>query len=170
MVCAHHFREDDFLNKTKKDRLKKNVVPTVFDSIPNGESNYTEEDQVSQCEPSDDRHHAERTESILHQATSKSSHETNEPNRSYQQLHKQYIKEKAQMNIQAEKLNHQIRRLQRDVDNKKKHIKFLNQKLLRQQKSKDALSNLLKELHAENLLDGKNLKSLEVSSSRLYMN
>lgn len=67
------------------------------------------------------------------------------------------------MNVQEQKIKQLIKKLERDVENQKKHIRFLNQKLLREHKSKDALSNLLKELHAEKLLDKKKLKNLEVS-------
>lgn len=54
MICAHHFHKDDFLNKSKKDRLKKNVVPTIFASSQNNESDFTEENQASQFEPIDE--------------------------------------------------------------------------------------------------------------------
>lgn len=111
------------------------------------------ENFVSQLEPNEDHQHVEHTESALHQATSETSQI--ESNRSYQLLYQQYIKEKAEMNVREEKLKQHIKKFERDSDNQKKHVRFLNQKLLRQQKSKDALNNLLKELHAENLLDKK---------------
>lgn len=163
MICAHHFHKDDFLNKSKKDRLKKNVVPTIFASSQNNESDFTEENQASQFEPIDECEHIEWTESTLQQATFKRPQdESTEQNRSYQLLYHQYNKEKGQMNVEVEKLKQRIKILERNADNQKKHIRFLNQKLLRQQKSMDSLSNLLKELHAEKLLDEKNMKSLEV--------
>lgn len=168
MICAYHFHEDDFLNKSKRDRLKKNAVPTVFDHGQNDQNNGIEENYghseefVSQVESNENHQHTESTEIALHQVTSETSQ--NESNgRSYQLLYQQYIGEKAKMNVREEKLKQKIKKLERDVDSQKKHIRFLNQKLLREQKSKDGLNNLLKELHAEKLLDEKNLKSLEVS-------
>lgn len=170
MICAQHFHEDDFLTKSKRDRLKKNAVPTVFDRSQSDENNGIEENYEhsdnfdNQLEPNENHQNVERTESAMHQATSETSqNESNEQYRSYQLLYQQYIKEKAEMNVREEKLKQHIKKLEIDVDNQKKHIRFLNQKLLREQKSKDALNNLLKELHAKKLLDEKNLKNLEVS-------
>lgn len=166
MICGKHFHKDDFSYKSKGYRLKANIVPTIFDNSQNNESDCAEENQASQSEPIDECQGIKCTESMLHhpdQATLKTlQDESNEQSQSYQLLYHQYNKEKGQMNVEMEKLKQRIKRLEQNLDNQKKHIRFLNQKLLRQQKSKDGLSNLLKELHAEKLLDAKNLKRLEV--------
>lgn len=43
MICGHHFHEDDFANKSKRDRLKKNALPKIFNHSQTYENDGIEE-------------------------------------------------------------------------------------------------------------------------------
>lgn len=67
--------------------------------------------------------------------------------------------------MQEQKLKHQIEQLKSTIDIQKSHIKYLNQKLRREEKSKQSFNELLKDLHSKNLLNAENLQNLQVFKS-----
>lgn len=81
----------------------------------------------------------------------------------HESLRTDFMRFQAEKNVIVEKLQHQIEHLKRDVRIQKDHIHYLNSKVYQQNKAKDSLKTLLRELQQQDILTKEALESLEVS-------
>lgn len=156
-ICDKHFCDDD-LTKGKVRNLKKDAVPKIFEpsdctEIPQNDNDH---EHIAEIEPNVQIDLPDLPD--LHK-----ENELTDENLQYRQLYLQFINEKAEWNVQEEKLNHKIKKLENNVEEQKQHIKFLNLKLNRETKSKESLNKLLEDLHAQKLLKKENLAALKAS-------
>lgn len=71
-------------------------------------------------------------------------------------------KQQADENVRVAKLENRIKQLQSSIDIQKDHIRFLNKKFLRAEKSEQALQRVLEELKEQEILSGDALETLKV--------
>lgn len=151
LICSAHFSDDD-LTKGKTRKLKKGALPQIF---PREENNHIddidgENDYIAEIEPNVSNSQID-------------IQNENGSNEQHRQLYQELLIEKSKWNIEEQKLKHRIQELELKIGEQKKEIKFWNQKFNREKKNKESLSDLLKELHAEKLLDKDNFDTLQAS-------
>lgn len=134
------------MTNEKTRQLKKGALPQIFTREENNQS-----DDID----GDDEHVAgiELNDQIEDESSDQHS-----------RLDQELLIEKSKWNVQEEKLKNRIKELELKLGEQKKEIKFWNQKFNREKKNKESLSSLLKELHAQKLLDKDNFDALEAST------
>lgn len=153
-ICYQHFSDDDFTSQ-KKNCLRKNVLPKLFDRKESDQNDegYENIGEIGEIEPNIQ----------VNLQDLQQENESIEANLQYKQLYEQYAEEKSKWNVHEQKLNRRIKNLESDCAEQRKHIKRLHLKLQREEKSKRSLNKLLEDLHANKLLDSENFTALQAS-------
>lgn len=161
MICGEHFSDIDFYKNSKTHRLKPSAVPKVFNNSSN--ANFSDENELRNTleidVSNDNTEHTEASEASVTLVGNDQNISSVQKNEWYGH----YLKEKSERNIEVEALKQQIKRLENTNSVHRQHIKFLEQKLRRESKTKQSLQNLIVELHADQLLDAQHLDTLKVS-------
>lgn len=152
MLCSEHFHDTDFFKNSKTNRLKKKAIPSVFEKS----------DEANCADKSANSSELElNVEEQLNECVESGQEGNNE-------WHRSYLNEKADRNIEVQRLTQRIKSLEHKVQVHKKHIKYLEQKLRRENATKESLQSVLADLNAEKLLDEENLKKLKASDFRIF--
>lgn len=146
MICSHHFYETDFYKNSKANSLKKNSIPKKFDEIyevngTNG-TNCTNRDECDVQEVHEENAenvfavfadavdtvqaqaaHAEAAESL--NVETDEIDETGE-NGEKSPWYQHYLNEKAERNVEEQKLRNRIKLLENKVQEKKRRSSFWN--------------------------------------------
>lgn len=179
-ICSEHFYDVDFYKNVRTNRLKKHSVPRIFDEIhetdETDETNYinvVEENGENEFEETIPRKRfrglLETNEAVeaveveeleeLDKVANIGDYQDKEKNEWYHH----YLNEKAERNIEVQKLLQRIKTLEHTLEVNKKHTKFLENKLRRENATKQSLQDVLAELNAEKLLNQGNLEALKAS-------
>lgn len=177
-VCIQHFCDDNIIRtKSKGHQIKKNALPTVF------KSNQMDDSAISSISSDDnivDFGEADNIEQPMKSPKQNYSNQcvqdgvgvSKQRNQSCdicgdlfvenKGLRLDLAKQQADENVRVAKLENRIKQLQSSIDIQKDHIRFLNKKFLRAEKSEQALQRVLEELKEQEILSGDALETLKV--------
>lgn len=171
-VCIQHFQENDIVvvknRGNEKITLKKNAIPTVFQSNSNGlmtdAHNFDRSDddgvvspprQVAENDPSKivENLRMKCCDSIDLLSILKMEH---------LELRQKYIELDAKRSIEIAQLENENKKLKINVEIQKTHIAYLSKKVYRKEASEQKLNDLLIDLKEQSILSTEAHQALEV--------
>lgn len=183
MICINHFSADSLLQATKSlpVRLKKGVVPTIFDSIEINKHN------LAGCKKNEVRNVADVAENVgniafevaedteittisdnqtNHNEDGSLIRSTNEDNElmqiEYENLKKEYLLQRTCHHFEILKLQNENDRLKTIIRKQTSNVNRLNHQVTRVKSSNNALNLLLQDLKQRSLLNEEALNALQV--------
>lgn len=160
LICMNHFNEDDLVSTARGICLKKNAIPRIFQNEKDGRHENGVNHRIDEIDQIDSEisQTCDTTE-----INSDSMNIINIMKAENESLLKDFAEFRAEKNVLVEKLEHRVDQLEQKIGVQKDHIKYLNTKLYRQEKTKETLKKLLKDLEQQNMLTKSAVESLEVS-------
>lgn len=188
-ICIKHFEEDDLVIHKNKITLKKDAIPKLFGPNANitRTNNSNNLNNFAQIVPGNSGNSdcgrdiggpegPNEKFSSAQGAKQHSNENLNNPRKSCcnsfelndilkaenESLRQEYVELETKRCVEVASLQNEIKKLKDNANVQKKHIKYLSGKIYKQEKSKESLQTLLKDLKEQSVLTAEAYDVLEV--------